>query len=144
MFNSIVDLIIVSCPVCNQQFSVCLIEEHANESLERRRRRLFSGVIEINSDSESEQHSSPDNQQTISDNEKEPIIEESLDTLTRKIQIVIGICKMEKYYFLQLNIRRGYCFQDFTKAFRNTHVGIIGNLRKRTISTRFDLLEKQE
>ena len=53
--------------VCNQQFFVCFVEEHANECLERKSRRLFSkGVIEINSDSESEQHSS-DNHQT-SDN----------------------------------------------------------------------------
>ena len=43
----------VCCPVCNQQFSVCFIEEHANECLEGRSRRLFSkGVIEINGDSD--------------------------------------------------------------------------------------------
>ena len=65
--------------------SACFIEEHANECLERRSRRLFSkGVIETNSDSESEQHSS-DNQHTSSDTENEPIIQETLDALTRKI-----------------------------------------------------------
>ena len=43
----------VCCPVCNQHFSVCFIEEHANECLEGRSRRLFSkGVIEINGDSD--------------------------------------------------------------------------------------------
>ena len=75
----------VCCPVCNQQFFVYFIEEHANECLERRRRWLFStGVIEINSDSESEQHNS-DNHQTSSGNENEPTIQETLDALTRKI-----------------------------------------------------------
>ena len=108
----------VCCPVCNQQFSIYFIEEHANECLERRSRQLFSkGVIEINSDSESEQHNS-DNHQTSSHNENKPIIQETLDALTRKIQVVIGSCKLEKKYVLQLNIRRGYYFQDFTKAFR--------------------------
>ena len=108
----------VFCPVCNQQFSVSFIEEHANECLERRCRQLFSkGVIEINSDSESEQYNS-DNHQTSGDKENEPIIQENLDALTRKIQAVTGSCKMEKETVLQLNIRRGYCFQDFTKAFR--------------------------
>ena len=78
---------------------------------------MFSkGVIEINTDIESEQHNS-DNHQTSSDNENELIIEETFDW---KIQVaVIGSCKMEKENVLQLNIRRGYCFQDFTKAFRN-------------------------
>ena len=108
----------VCCSVCNQQFPVYFIEEHANECLERRSRRFFSkDVTEINSDSESEQHNS-DNHQTSSGNENKPIIQETLDALTRKIQAVIGSCKMEKENFLQLNIRRGYCFQDFTKAFR--------------------------
>ena len=32
----------VCCPVCNQQFSIYFIEEHANECLERRSRQLFS------------------------------------------------------------------------------------------------------
>ena len=94
----------VCCPVCNQQFSVCFIEEHANECLESRSRQLFSkGVIEINSDSESEQHNS-DNHQNSSDTEAEPIIQETLDALTRKIQAVIASCKMEKENILQLNI----------------------------------------
>ena len=65
----------------------------------------------MNSDShsESEQHNS-DNHQTSSNKENEPIIQETLDALTRKIQAVIGSCKMEKENVLQLNIQRGYCF----------------------------------
>ena len=87
----------VCCPVCNQQFSIYFIEEHANECLKRRSRQLFSkGVVEIDSDSELEKHNS-DNHQTSSDNENEPIIEETFDALTRKIQAaVIGSCKIEK------------------------------------------------
>ena len=87
----------VCCPVCNQQISVYFIEEHANECLKRRSRQLFSkGVVEIDSDSELEKHNS-DNHQTSSDNENEPIIEETFDALTRKIQAaVIGSCKIEK------------------------------------------------
>ena len=78
---------------------------------------MFSkGVTEINSDSESEQYNS-DNHQNSSDTENEPIIQETLDALTRKIQAVIGSYKMEKENILQLNIRIGYCFQDFAKAF---------------------------
>ena len=79
---------------------------------------MFSkGVIEINSDSESEQHNS-DNHKTSSDNENKQIIQETLDELTRKIQVVIGNCKIDKENILQLNIRKGYCFQDFTKTFK--------------------------
>ena len=61
-----------------------------------------------------------DNHQNSSDTENEPIIQETLDALTRKIQAVIGSCKIEQENVLQLNIRRGYCFQNFTKAFRKT------------------------
>ena len=108
----------VCCPVCNQQFFVYFIEEHAIECLERRSRRLFSkGVIKINSDSVSEQHNL-DNHQTSRGNENKPTIQETLDALTRKIQTAIGSCKIEKENVIQLNIGKGYCFQDFTKAFR--------------------------
>ena len=80
---------------------------------------MFSkDVLEINSDSESELHNSDNHQTSSENNENEPIIQETLDALTRKIQAVIGSCKMEKENVLQLNIRRGYCFQDFIKAFR--------------------------
>ena len=58
------------------------------------------------------------NHQTSNDNDNEPINQETFDTLTRKNQVVVGSCKMEKETFLQLNIRRGYCFQDFMEAFR--------------------------
>ena len=79
---------------------------------------MFSkGVIEINSGSGSEQHNS-DKHQTSSDTENEPLIQETLDELTRKIQAGIGSCKMEKENVLKLDIRKGYYFQDFTKAFR--------------------------
>ena len=57
------------------------------------------GIIKINSENESEQHNS-DNRQTSSDNENKPIIQETLDALTRKIQAVIGSCKMEKEIFV--------------------------------------------
>ena len=109
-------------------------QEHANACLERR------GVIGINSDShsESEQHNS-DNHQTSSNKENEPIIQETLDALTRKIQAAIGSCKMEKENVLQLNIQRGYCFQDFTKAFRKNW-----NFKKNNNRTWFHLLEEQE
>ena len=100
---------------------------------------MFSkGVIEIKSDRESEQHNS-DNHQTSSDTENEPIIQETLNALTRKIQPVIGSCKMKKENVLQLNIQRGYCFQDFTKAFRKNW-----NFKKNNNRTWFHLLEKQE
>ena len=99
-------------------FLLYFIEEYANECLEMRSRRLFSkGVIEVNSNSESEKHNS-DNHQTTKDNENEPTIQETLVALTRKIQAVIGSCKIETEIVLQMNIRRGHCFQDFTKAFR--------------------------
>ena len=58
------------------------------------------------------------------------MIQENLDALTRKIQTAIESYKIEKENVLQLNIRRGYCFQDFTKAFRK--------------NWNFHLLEKQK
>ena len=99
--------------------SVYFIEKYPNECLEGRSRRLFSkDVLEINSYSESELHNSDNHQTSSKNNENEPIIQETLDALTTKIQAVIGSCQMEKENVLHLNIRRGYCFQDFTKAFR--------------------------
>ena len=106
----------VYCPICNNQFPIGIIEEHANRCLERKNSPLISH--QFHDDSE---ESETDKQYSSGDchvNVNKENIPSDVDGLSRRIQIIIQECGMLRENILQLNIRRGFCFQDFVKAFR--------------------------
>ena len=106
----------VSCPICNNAFSINTIEEYADLCLESRNKFFFEKHTESSDEGElldnvSETKGSYDQNQLILDTEK-----------------VLRECKMDREYELQIHVRRGLCFADFLKLFRKPY-----NAKKKVI-----------
>ena len=99
----------VSCPICNNAFSINTIEEYADLCLESKNKSFFEKHTESSDEGEllditqnvSETKGSYDQNQLILDTEK-----------------ILRDCEMDRENELEIHVRRGLCFADFLKLFR--------------------------
>ena len=96
----------VSCPICNNAFSINTIEEYADLCLESKNKFFFEKYNESSDEGEL---------LDIAQNVSETKANFDQSQLMLDIEKVLRDCEMDRENELQIHIRRGFCFADFLK-----------------------------
>ena len=96
----------VSCPICNNTFSINTIEEYADLCLESKNKFFFEKYNESSDEGEL---------LDIAQNVSETKANFDQSQLMLDIEKVLRDCEMDRENELQIHIRRGFCFADFLK-----------------------------
>ena len=103
----------VLCPICNQKFSISYIQEHADICLESRQKNAY--IVSDASDTDDNEEKTDLANSSIY---HEDIGYSTRDDLKSKLLYIVSTkCSINDNEHLQLNIRRGHCFEEFRKYF---------------------------
>jgi len=102
----------VLCPICNSSFPVGFIEEHANACLESRNRRYFADDVLVSSDDE----------EVVECGDSQEFMEVETQSLANLIQSIITVdTDKDGVQTIQIQVKRGYEFEDFMNVFKKKH-----------------------
>ena len=97
----------VFCPICNRKFPVSAINEHADACLDKQTTPTICITSEDESENLEENDSQTINHNSLSRNNIAAIISSAVN----------NDCREANDFSIKLNIRRGFHFEDFVKAF---------------------------
>ena len=98
--------------ICNNTFSINIIKEHADLSLERKTKFFLEKYTETSDEVEL---------LDIAQNISETKGNYDQNQLMLGIEKALGDYEMDRENELQIHVRRGFCFADFLKTFRKPY-----------------------